>query len=135
MDVSKANAIFMGVSGLSPVEQTDAWLKGDIMKEEKEMQKGALKSYMQDMARADMAAKNKDPEAAELYHRNGFSTLHAAGFPYEKMLSAIAQAAKANSNSIDRSDYNFYLGEDVPMDKRAVRKDTFIRSQQLKQGQ
>src|SRR5258708_21724977 len=51
MDVSKANAIFMGVTGLSPTEQSDAWLKGQIRNEEKSMQKDALKSFLEDMAR------------------------------------------------------------------------------------
>jgi len=134
MDVSKANAIFMGVTGLSPTEQSDAWLKGQIRNEEKSMQKDALKSFLEDMARADMAAKAKDPEAAEVFHRNAFATLHVSGFSYEKMLAAISQAARNKGNSIDRSDYDFYLGRDVPQDKARSRKDTYVRLKQLQQG-
>jgi hypothetical protein len=134
MDVSKANAIFMGATGLSPTEQSDAWLKGDIRREEKDMQKDALKSFLEDMSRADMAAKDKDPVQAEVFHRNAFATLRLAGFTYDKMLSAIALAGKNKGNSIERSDYDFYLGRDVPVDKRETRRDTFVRSKQLQQS-
>ncbi len=135
MDVSKANAIFMATTGLGPTEQTDAWLKGDIRRQEKDLQKDALKSFIEDMHRADMAAKANDPQQAETYHRNAFATLHLAGFTYDRVLAAIAQAAKSKGDSIDRSNYDFYLGRDIPTDVRERRKDAFVRTKQLQQTQ
>lgn len=135
MDVSKLNSVFMATTGLSPTKQSDSWLKGDIRKEEKSMQKDALKSFLEDMARADMAAKANDPTQSEVFKRNGFATLRLAGFTYERVLSAIALAARNKGNSIERSDYDFYLGRDVPQEKREGRKDTFVRSKQLQGNQ
>lgn len=134
-DVSAASSIFMGVTGLQPTEQGYQWDKAQIRKEEVALQKDALKSFIQNMARAEMAAKNKDPDLAHTQTKNAFATLFAAGYPMNKMFSAVAMARKNQGNSIDRSDWDFALGEGVPMDKRAQRKDQYVRTQQLKGNQ
>lgn len=132
-DVSKADALFMSVTGLRPAEQAYQWDKAEIVKEEQKLQKDAMKLFIQNMARSEMAAKNKDPSAAHDYMKNGFIELHRAGYSYDKILAAIAIAKKNNKNSSDRADWDFAFGDSVPLDKRPGRKDQYIRSQKLKE--
>lgn len=134
MDVSKASAIFMGVTGLKPAAQAYAWDKASIRKEEIAMQKDALKAFLEHYSRSEMAAKNKDPDMAKTELKNGFAYLHASGMTADKILAAVAIAKKNTGNSIDRSDWDFAFGDTVPLDKRDQRKEQFIQTKKV-QGQ
>lgn len=140
-DVSQLNALFMTLTGLSPTEQSDRFLKMNIKKDEEAAQKWALKKFITDFRRGAQAA-GTNPELSKMYYTNAYAYLYMTGFPLEKRASATAIAAKGYENIIKSSDYDYYL-KNNPVKGRSMfgmfekegkgdlRRDQFKRSLQV----
>lgn len=118
-DVSKTNAVFMALTGLSPQELDDQYTKSWTKETEKETQKNDLKSFIAEFRKGADAYQNKDPEQGNDYYRRAFSYLTRSGYPKENWYQAVALAAKGYETTIDRSDYTYYL-KDVPESRKPV---------------
>ncbi len=107
-DVTPLNAIFQTISGLSPLEQQDFFLKGNIMKAQQDYQKWALKQFITDFRRGAQEA-GTNPELSKTYYANAFARLYQSGYPLEKRAAAVSIAAKGFESMIKSRDYDFYL--------------------------
>lgn len=106
-DVSKGNAIFMYLSGLSPQEQSDAYAKGLVRAHEKNLQEIALTKFTQEHRRF-IREQDSNPEQANQHLKNAFAILRIAGYPEERIPSAVAIANKSYESLINSSNFNFY---------------------------
>lgn len=118
-DVSKTNAVFMALTGLSPQELDDQYTKSWTKETEKETQKNDLESFISQFRKGAEAYANKDAEQGNDYYRRAFSYLTRSGYPRENWHQAIALAAKGYETTIDRSDYTYYM-KDVPESRKPV---------------
>lgn len=123
-EISAANAWFMTTFGLQPQSARDVYTKEGILKEQHEMQKDALKSFIKEMHRSLDSADVKDYEQARDYRTRALAHLVAAGYPQEKMASAISQAFSGRYSSlVDQIDWDLYF-KYAPEDK----KDVFLQT-------
>jgi hypothetical protein len=105
-DISPIQATIMSATGMSPQEQDDMFITNQMIKGETEAQKSALKEFIKDWRRGIQAKENNDDEQGNAYHRNAMARLTTVGYPYEKILSAIAIANRSYERAIDNSNYN-----------------------------
>ena len=129
-DVSKASALFMTGTGLSPQEQDDVYSKGNIVKAQKESQKYALGKFIEEIHRGIQAKENDDPDSAQQYWSRAFYYLETTGYPDDKRAAAIAIAMKGWESRVDRANFDFYL-KDVPSNLKQQRIETFKRQERL----
>lgn len=147
-DVSKANAAFMAITGLSPQQQDDAYIKSNIRKSEEEYQKSVLKDFIKEYRRGIQAARDGDQSTATKSYRRAFTLLEITGYPTEKKATAMALAAQGNESLIKDQDYSFatkmvptskstLLGMPTPFQTQSnvpdVRREQLRRQLQLNQ--
>jgi hypothetical protein len=131
MPVSQSNAIWMTLTGLSPQEQDDIYVKNNIIKSQEAVNKYALSKFIEEIHRAIQAREDNNPAQSLDYKRRAFSYLEAAGYPKEKKLTAISIALKGWETRIDQTDWKYYL-EETPSDKAAQRLQTYKELQKMK---
>lgn len=122
-DTSKTNAVFMALTGLSPQEVDDKYVKSWTKTDEDSAQKDAVQKFTKNFRRAAQAAADDDQEQSQDYYRRAFNELKFAGYPLENYGKVVGQAAEGYENIIDRSDYSYYM-KDVP----EYRKDTAVET-------
>lgn len=105
-DISPLQATILSLTGMSPQEQDDMFITNQMIKGETEAQKAALKEFIKDWRRGIQAKENQDDEQGNAYHRNAMARLTTVGYPYEKILSAIAIANRGYEKAIDNANYN-----------------------------
>ena len=130
-DVTKASALFMTLTGLSPQEQDDVYSKGNIVQAQKESQKYALGKFVEEIRRGIQAKENDDPDSAHQYWNRAFYYLDVTGYPDELKAHAISIALKGWESRVDRANFDFYL-KDVPTDKKEQRLETYKNLLKLK---
>jgi len=147
-DVTKANAFFLAMTGLSPQQQDDTYIKSNIRKDEIEYQKYTLKAFIEEYHRGLQAAADKNPAQSAAYMKRAFTMLEIAGYPADKKAAAIAIANKAYTSRIDATDWEFatknvppsrsdFMGIPMPFNTQSdierTRQEQFRRTQQLNQ--
>lgn len=142
-DVTKANAAFMALTGLSPQQQDDAFLKSEIKKEEVAFQKETLKEFVKEYRRGIQAAREGNPQQAQDYYKRAFTRLEIAGFPMDKKATAISIATKDYESQIQSQDYDFafknvpktrsFMGVDIQTDVDKTRREQYKRTLQIEQ--
>jgi hypothetical protein len=115
-DVSKLEATILSLTGMSPQEQDDMFLRNQMTTGEIDAQKAAFKSAIIDYRRGLEAYRNGDPEQGDSFTRNARATLEIAGYPPEKLASFIAIANRGYESMIDETDqyrleYEYTIGE------------------------
>jgi len=115
-DISAPSAIFMGMTGLSPQKQDDAFQKGQISKGEDNYQKYLMKVYAEDGRRWALAVKDKDYDLATKMGTRMKAILEIGGFPISRRAEATAAMNKSMEDIIGRGDYSFGLNN-VPTRK------------------
>jgi len=128
-DVNPLNATFMALTGLSPQEQDDMFLKNQLISGETEAQKAALKEFIKDWRRGIQAKENGDDEGGNAYHRNAMARLTAVGYPQEKIMSAIGIANKGYEKAIDAVNERMWKQGD--QSKQQQRLDQYKRQLHL----
>lgn len=106
-DVTKANAAFMAVFGISPQAQDDTYLKNEIKKSEVAFQKASMGKFIEEYRRGVQAAKDQNPDQARDYFKRAFTILEIAGFPTDKKATAVSIAMRGYEGQIKEADYQF----------------------------
>lgn len=127
-DTSKANAVFMALTGLQPQQLDDAYTKLWTKKEEKEAFKDGVNRFTREFHRA--YDEQTDPEQFRDYMRRAFSELTAVGYPKEKWVDAVQSASRGYESLINGIDYNYYF-KDVPDNRRDKALDAYIKQLQI----
>jgi len=127
-DTSKANAVFMALTGLQPQQLDDAYTKLWTKREEKEAYKEAVNRFTREFHRA--YDSDNDPEQFRDYMRRAFSELSAVGYPKEKWVEVIQSASRGYESLINGIDYNYYF-KDVPDNRRDKALDAYVKQLQI----
>ena len=115
-DISATSAILMGMTGLSPQKQDDAFQKGQIAKQEDAYQKYLMKEYATDGRRWALAVKDKDYDLAKKMGTRMKAILEIGGMPMSRRAETTAAMNKSMEDIIGRGDYSFGLSN-VPTRK------------------
>jgi len=132
-DVSKANAIFMSLTGLNLQNAADNYVIGTAVKDREEHQKKALNHFTRDFRRAIMDAENNDWESFQKHMGNAYGYLKAYDYPIENYPKAVAIASKSWETRINSIREEFYT-KNVPAGKEDKYGDAWQRFLQT-QGQ
>jgi len=112
-DVSKANAAFMAITGLSPQQQGDSYLKQSIRSAQEEFQKQTMKDAIKELRRGYQAQKDHDYNNAQGYFKRADSLMTISGMPIERRASVYAQSLRGQEGLIKDSDWQF-ASDNVP---------------------
>lgn len=74
------DAIVSGITGLTPIEVSDAFVKGDIMKKEADAKKVLGKEIVKDLQKGFQAGKDRDWHQMEVYNRRAAWKTQMGGF-------------------------------------------------------
>jgi hypothetical protein len=110
-DVTKTDAFWRFVSGLSSQQQTDIHIKNLTLKDRSELAAYGRKKFEQEMNRALLAASRKDYEQATEYTYRAFRKLEWSGWPADKMGGPMADVARNGMSLIKKTDMNYYLNK------------------------
>lgn len=143
-DVSKWNAAFMAITGLSPQQQEDAYIKGNIRKSEDEFQKSVAKEVVKELQRRYQNQKDGNLLEAAKNARKADTMMEMSGFPADRKASVMSQSLKGFESMINEKDYEFGVGRNTPdtrtmggipiqSDVANTRREQFRTQQQLNQ--
>lgn len=142
-ETSMAKALFMAATGLQDNTVGEAYLKLDISKEEKDLQKEAMLKAVENLRYSFQANVDKNKSAAEDYYRRAIAILEQNGFPKERYVEVVAKARERFGTLMDDVDYNFYLrnvpetrktfGITVDENNRGTRYNAYKDTLKLKQ--
>lgn len=127
-DVSPLRSAFLGLTGMNPQDIDNTFITNQMLKGETEAQKVALKDFIKDWRRG-LDTMKVDPEQGNAYIRNAMARLTTVGYPYEKILSAMAIANKGWESSVNSSDFKSWQTGD--RNKQDQRLDRYKRQQEL----
>lgn len=123
-DVSKANAVFMTLTGLQPQQLDDKYLKSWTKQDEDNAYKDALQKFSKNFRRAAQAAADGDPEQSKDYYTRAFNQLKFVGYPKENYAKAVQMASQGYESIIDKGDYSYYMN-DVPEYRKQDAMDAY----------
>lgn len=112
-DVTKANAAFMAIFGLSPAQQDNEFIKSGIKKSDEEYQKYVMHETIKEMRRGYQDQKDKNFSSAQDHFKRADALMTVGGFPNERKASVLSMAAKGYESMIDQNDYS-YATKNVP---------------------
>jgi hypothetical protein len=121
-DTSVANAIFMYISGLSPLGMSDMQIMRWTKREEKDFQARTSDFAQTQLKRGWAAVDRKDYAQAHDYFTRGLTALEASGFPREEMGKVMSQAAKNNETLLSRLKWNYWTDKVPETRKEIARK-------------
>lgn len=128
-DTSKANAVFMTLSGLQPQAIPDAHLLSQSLKTQADLWKHTEQFFIREFRRGLRAAID-NPEQARAFFTNAVASLHMVGYPEEDMPKVYSTAAQDHESLIERINWKYFI-KDVPQDQKRQRLDQFIRQRGL----
>lgn len=125
-DVSKANGIFMSLTGLNLQEAADNYNIGKSIKERNNLQKEALNLFTREFRRGIQAAENNDWPTFKNYMTNAYVYLKRYDYPTEDYPKAVAIASKNWESRINSIREEFYT-QNVPPTKEGTYGDAWTR--------
>jgi hypothetical protein len=129
-DVSAGQAVTSFLSGMQPTEYTTWMAQVMNSKYEKEQQSAALSQFLTEYRRFMV---EPDGPTALTYMKNSFAILRAAGYPEDRIPSAVAIAIKGGDQSlIERSNRDFFIGRNVPTTRSETGVQSYINTLQQK---
>lgn len=128
-DVTPWQASLFSITGMSPQEQDDMFIRNKMIQGEKDAKKNVLKEFIKDWRRGMEAMDNNDPEQAHDYHKNAMARARAVGMSKSEILTAIGISSNRNK-AIDSSMYNYWTQGNE--NNRDDRREYFRRYQQMK---
>lgn len=132
-DVSKANGIFMALTGLNLQNAADNYVMGEAIKDRQNDQKKALNNFTREFRRAIMDGENDDYESFQKHMGNAYAYLKAYDYPIEEYPKAVSIASKNWETRINSIRQEFYT-KNVPAGKEDKYGDAWTRFLQT-QGQ
>jgi hypothetical protein len=145
-DVSKANAAFMAITGLSPQQQEDAFIKNDLRKQEADYQKYVMREAIKEIRRGYQDQKDNNWESASKHFKRADTLMEVSGFPARRKADVMSMATKGYETTIDAGDYQFtfkntpksrsdFMGIPLPFTTQsnipATRREQFREQQRL----
>lgn len=132
-DVSKANGIFMALTGLNLQNAADNYIIGESLKDREADQKKALNGFTREFRRGIMAGENDDFSSFTQYMTRAYGYLKAYDYPTEDYPKAVAIASKNWETRINSIRQEFYT-KNVPAGKEEQYGDAWQKFLQT-QGQ
>lgn len=123
-DITPANAIFMGLTGLQSQRATDVNLVTWSQKNQKELETQGLNGFVKEFRRAQLALKDNNQEQHLDYMKRAFNYLRITGYPQDKYDKAISIAANGYETMIERLDYSFYF-DTAPDAVKKIRQEAY----------
>lgn len=115
-EVSKANAIFMGLTGLNMTQAADNYIVSQNIKDHQEKQKEALNEYVKEIHRSIIDANNNDWPSFKQHVTRAYGYLKRENYPIEDYPKAAAIAGKDWEGRISSIREEFYT-KNVPAGK------------------
>lgn len=131
-DTSTANALFMGLTGLSDTKISDIATTTKAIKYQDDMNKYVLGKFIKEFHRALDAMESNNPQQAEVFFKNAKAWFVIGDYPIEKRGSAIAIASQNKESLIDRLDWDYFM-KDLPPSKTEGRMKGLQTEQNIKQ--
>lgn len=107
-NVTAANAAFMAMTGLSPQEQDDAYVKRNIMNHQRDYQRWVVNQYLKEQRRGYQAQAAHEYAQARQYFTRASTLLRIGGLSFEQRSAAIARSLKGQQSIVNDTDYQMY---------------------------
>lgn len=130
-DVSKIDAIFRTVTGLTDQRIDDMYLKTLTMKDRKAIYDKALSEFEHESRLAEQSAAAGDVEQANDYNKRAFFALTSRNVPVELWPKALARRATMNKDTIDKNNESYYR-YNVPTNLQDKAREADRKIQQMK---
>ncbi len=128
-DVSKKEAVFSTLTGLTDQNIADIFRKSQSIKAQKGMEEEAEKAFKQEYVRYLQAMRDENPTASATYWKRARAILNTSGYPEDKIIRLIGQAAGDNKSIIDRINWKFYM--EAPKEVKDIRRESFTTITQM----
>jgi hypothetical protein len=129
-DVSKSNALFMTLSGLTPQKIQNAYVTGEMLRTQTDMQKRGELYALRDWRRGMQADADGNHDQAMPFYTRASNYLDLYGVPLDKRPGFAAQAGTAGTNLVDRVNWDWAF-KNVPPNEQPRRIDMLRRAKQL----
>jgi hypothetical protein len=130
-DVTKGNAIFQFLTGLSPQQQSDVFTKQWTRREEKDVQSAAMKDAIKEFQRGMRADVDGNKGQARDFFQRAFAILVIAGYPEEEKAKFLSIASKSDRDSLrSKVDWDYYNIK-VPETRKPGTQDALARTLRL----
>lgn len=130
-DVSKIDAVFRTITGLTDQRIDDMYLKTLTMKDRKALYDKALAEFEHESRLAEQAASNGDEQQANDYNKRAFFALTSRGVPIELWPKALARRATMNRDTIEKNNESYYR-QYVPTNLQDKAREADRKIQQMK---
>lgn len=130
-DVSKIDAIFRTVTGLTDQRIDDMYLKTLTMKDRKAIYDKAFQEFEHESRLAEKAAADGDKEQANDYNKRAFFALTSRNVPVELWPKALSRRATMNRDTIDKNNESYYR-QYVPTNLQDKAREADRKIQQMK---
>lgn len=130
-DVSKIDAIFRTVTGLTDQRIDDMYLKTLTMKDRKAVYDKALAEFEHESRLAEQAASAGDEQQANDYNKRAFFALTSRNVPIELWPKALSRRATMNKDTIDKNNESYYR-QYVPTNLQDKAREADRKIQQMK---
>lgn len=127
-DVSKPDAVFRILSGLTDQRIDDMYLKELTMKDRKVIYDEADHEYQEQRRMAERAAMDGDKEQADDYNKRAIFALTSRNVPTELWAKIMAKDAQINTDTIKQLDERYYR-KLVPTNKQDQSLDAYKKMQ------
>lgn len=126
-DVSKIDAVFRTLTGLTDQRVDDMYLKTLTVKDRQAIFKKAENEYHEQRRKAEDAASANDEQQANDYNKRAFFALTSRNVPIEMWARILARDAEINKDTIAKNNEGYYL-KFVPSDKQQMMRDAYRKT-------
>lgn len=126
-DVTKADALWRYVTGLTDQRQTDVYNKRLIVEDRNKNIQEATKGISEALNRSILSRSMGDKEQSDAYMAQAAGYGASNNLTSEQWSRAIANAVKRSggTTTIDKGDWDFYEGFTVPQDKQKLLHESY----------
>lgn len=130
-DVSKIDAIFRTLIGVTDQRVDDMYLRTLTKKDEKAAFDRAFNTFEEESRKAEQAASNGDKQQADDYNKRAFFALTSKNVPIELWAKALQRRAVMNRDLIEKNNESYYL-QYVPTNRQDAALEAYKKIQQMK---
>lgn len=131
-NISPALAAFMTVSGTSPQQVQDSYLKIWSTKDMEASHQKGIKLYIKERRRGYEIAQTDKAQSIE-FNKNAVGYLKMYGVPMKDWDKAEALAQEGRKTLVDKIDWSFYITK-APQEQAQSRRDSWRTIQKIKDG-
>jgi len=126
-DVSKVDAFFRTITGLTDQRIEDKRIKDTSLKERTALYDEGGNEYLEQRRLAEQAVMNNDNKQANDYNKRAFFALTSRNIPIEAWGKYLARDASMNRDTLTTTDERYFL-QFVPTDKQEAYREAFRKS-------